>query len=275
LKDLEIYGQDHSPWVQAVLLGVHEKGIAHRLTTAPPLLVLLKWGVLMPAARIDGGPWRVESARLLQAMGFDPPAPEEMAAIRNAWLGVTWRARHPQRFFAAASRIRDPHPSAARRLARQFVRAFVVCYFFLLLRFVAAAGLQPDPRDFADQFIYWERRLEDGGSVFLGGPRPNACDLLLFGMVQCHCSMPSPPLPVLQNDERLGFMRAWISAMHLRFAGYPHCYSGGYFEPALRAPQAASMPERAAFWAGTALTAALSPITVPIVVFLAFRVRRR
>jgi len=274
LKQVELYGQDHSPWVQAVLLGLYEKKIAYRLTTAPPLSVFLKWGVLMPAARLDGAPWRIESIDLLHAMGFDVPTPEELAAIRQAWLGVAWRARHTRRFFAAASRIRDPHPSAIRRVARQFVRGFVVIYFFLLLRFVWAVGLQPDPDDFADQFLYWERRLAEGGKAFFGGCQPNSCDLLLFGMVQCHCSMPSPPVPVLQNDPRLGRTRAWIGAMHIHFRGYQSCYSGAFFEPKLRTPQPAGPRERAAFWAGVGSTILLSPVTAPIIAFLALRVRR-
>lgn len=272
VKQVELYGQDHSPWVQAVLLGLHEKKIAYQLTTAPPLPVMFKWGVLMPAARLDGAPWRIESTALLQAIGFDAATREEMAAIHKTWLGVTGRARHPRRFFAAASRIRDPHPSAMRRLARQFVRGFVAVYFFLLLRFFRAAGLLPDPDDFADQFLYWERRLTDAGSAFLGGRQPSICDLLLFGMVQCHCSMPSPPVPVLQNDPRLGLTRAWIDAMHVHFAGYPHCYSGAYFEPHLPTPRPAAPRERAAFWAGLGLTILLSPVTVPMIMW---RVRRR
>lgn len=275
VQQVELYGQDHSPWVQAVLLGLHEKKIAYQLTTAPPLPVMFKWGVLMPAARLDGAPWQVESTGLLQAIGFDAVTPEELAAVRKAWLGVTWRARHPRRYFATVSRIRDPHPSATRRLARQFVRGFVAVYFFSLLRFVTAAGVQPHPDDFADQFLYWERRFADFGGPFLGGRQPNSCDLLLFGMVQCHCSIPSAPMFALQKDPRLGFMRAWISAMHMHFEEYPHCFSGAHFEPHLRAPQPAVPRERAAFWAGLALTVLLSPITVPIIALLALRVRRR
>ena len=260
--------------MQAVLLGLHEKKIAYRLTTAPPLPVLLKWGVQMPAARFNGAPWQIESSCLLQAIGFDAVSPEELAAIRKAWLGVTWRARHPRRFFTAASRIRDPHPLPARRLARQFVRGFAAVYFFLLLRFVTAAGVQPDPDDFGDQFLYWERRLADTGSPFLGGRTPNSCDLLLFGMVQCHCSISSPPLLALQNDPRLEMMRAWIGTMQLRFAGYPHCYSGTQFEPHSSAPPPATPLEKTAFWAGSGLTIILSPITLPIILLMALRVRR-
>ena len=274
-KRVELYGQDHSPWVQAVLLGLHERKIAFELTTAPPLPVFFKWGVLMPAARLDGAPWRIESNGLLGAIGFDPATPEEMAAVRKTWLGVVSRVRRPRRFFAAASRIRDPHSSAIRRLARQFARGFVVVYFFLLLRFVSAARIQPEPDDFADQFLYWERRLADAGSAFLGGPQPNTCDLFLFGMVQCHCSLPSLPVRVLQNDPRLALTRAWIGSMHVHFAGYPHCYSGAYFEPHLPEPEPAGRSERAAFRAGVGLTILLAPVTVPIIALLALRVRRR
>lgn len=274
LQQVELYGQDHSPWVQAVLLGLHEKKIAYRLTTAPPLPVMFKWGVQMPAARLDGAPWRIESAELLQAIGYDAATADEMAAIRNAWFGVAWRARNPRRFFVAASRIRDPHPSAMRRLARQFVRGFVVVYFFLLLRFVRAAGVQPDPDDFADQFLYWEHRLAEAGSAFLGGRQPNVCDLMLFGMVQCHCSMPSPPVPVLQDDPRLDHIRTWIGAMQTHFAEYPHCYSGVYFEPHLHPPQPAEPRERAAYWAGVGLTILLAPVTVPVMILMALRVQR-
>jgi len=275
LKQVELYGQDHSPWVQGVLLGLYEKKIPYELTTAPPLPVLLKWGVVMPAARLDGGPWRIESAHLLQAIGFDQPTREEMAAIRKAWLGVTWRVRHSGRFFSAASRIRDPHPSAIRRLVHQFVRGFVAFYFFLRLRFFTPPGLQRDPNDFADQFLYWEHRLVDAESAFLGGSQPNACDLLLFGMVQCHCSIPTPPVLALQNDPRLGLTRKWISAMHGHFAGYPLCYSGAFFEPHLPAPQPAVPLDRAAFWAGLGLTILLSPVTVPIIRLLVSRVPQR
>ncbi len=275
VEQVDIYGQDHSPWVQAVLLGLHEKKIACRLTTAPPLPVLWKWGVLMPAARLDGGPWQIESTSLLRAIGFDAPTSEEMEAIRKAWLGVTWRARHPGRFFAIASQIRDPHPSAMRRMARHFVRGFVAAYFFLLLRFVTAAGFQPDPDDFTDQFLYWERRLAGSKCAFLGGRRPNACDLLLFGMVQCQCSMPTPPVRALQNDPRLASTRAWIGAMQMYFADYSHCYSSAHFAPHGRSPRPASPFESAAFWAGLGTTIVLAPVTVPIIMLMALRVHSR
>lgn len=55
-----VFGGDHSPWVQSVLLGLHEKKIAHTVTTVPPLSVFAKSGILMPAAQSDAGPWQLE-----------------------------------------------------------------------------------------------------------------------------------------------------------------------------------------------------------------------
>ncbi len=52
---VEVYGGDHSPWVNAVLQALHEKGIEHSSTQVPPLEVFKQWGVLMPAVSIDSG----------------------------------------------------------------------------------------------------------------------------------------------------------------------------------------------------------------------------
>ena len=57
---VEVYGGSHSPWVQAVLLALHDRDIEHSLRSLPPLEALKHWGVLMPAVSIDDGPWEVE-----------------------------------------------------------------------------------------------------------------------------------------------------------------------------------------------------------------------
>ena len=72
-----VYGGDHSPWVQSVLLGVHERGIPHTLISVPPLSVFLNSGILMPAARIDDGPWLLDSSRILGELGFSKVEPTD------------------------------------------------------------------------------------------------------------------------------------------------------------------------------------------------------
>ncbi len=71
VSHLAVYGQDHSPWVQAVLPGLHEKNIPYALTTVPPVSVFWKSGVMIPAVSIDGTPWILDSADILQRVGYE------------------------------------------------------------------------------------------------------------------------------------------------------------------------------------------------------------
>ena len=52
---VDVYGADHSPWVQAVLLGLREKGIEHKEHLLPPPAVFRKWGILMRALTVCAG----------------------------------------------------------------------------------------------------------------------------------------------------------------------------------------------------------------------------
>ena len=99
MPHLDVYGQDHSPWVQTVLLGLHEKGVSHRLTTVPPFSVFRKSGVMMPAASVDGEPWQLESAEILQRVGYEPVSPEDLGELYSAWNGVLHRPDSAARFF--------------------------------------------------------------------------------------------------------------------------------------------------------------------------------
>lgn len=275
MRHIDVYGQDHSPWVQTVLLGLYEKRISHTLTTVPPPSVFRKSGVMMPAASVDGGPWQLQSAEILQQVGYEPVSPEDMRPIYSAWQGVSHRTDGALRFWSAFSLARDPHESLLIRLRNNFLRSFATFYFFLLIRFMVLSGKQRDPSSFADQFLHWEQRLEDSEGAFMGGEEPNILDMMLFGIIQCHCSIPVPTIEALQRDERLNRMRTWIGTMQARFSGYDHIYSGVYFEPRAPAPMPTTLPERSAFWLGSIFMLVLFPITVPLVLFLAIRVRRR
>lgn len=40
--NIELYDNNHGPWVQAMLLGLYERGIEHQLRSVPPLESLMK-----------------------------------------------------------------------------------------------------------------------------------------------------------------------------------------------------------------------------------------
>ena len=80
---MQVYGADHSPWVQAVLLGLHAQKHAYTLTTVPPLALLFKSGVMMPAAKTSDTPWLLESADILQQIGFGEVVDLQLETDKN------------------------------------------------------------------------------------------------------------------------------------------------------------------------------------------------
>lgn len=272
---VEVYGADHSPWVQAVLLGLHEAGIEHALRTVPPREVFLDRGVRMPAASFDGGPWRFESTDILTALGFAGLQDSERHLVVHTWQGVAHRPDSAALFWGGFSLAGDRHPSTLRRFVRNFLRSFVTFYMYLLIKTLNRLNYMPDAENYGDQYLPIEEWLAKSDGPFVAGSRPDTIDFVLFGIVQCHCSVYVAPVSALQADERLGGVRAWIAAMHERFAGYPHLYSGLYFAPHAPPPTWARPLDRIAFWLGGLTMFLLLPITLPLVAFLAIRERRR
>lgn len=273
MTDIRLYGNNHSPWVQAVMMGLHQKQIDYSRTATPPLEVLLAWGCMMPAASFDGAAWELESKQILRKLGFSEVADDDMLAIRHAWQGVLHRTDYWSRFWGEFSLASDPHPSRAKRFIKNFFRSFTILYFFLLIRVTVLVRRPPEPASYGDQFMTWEARFADMTSSFLGGEEPDSVDLLLFGIIQCHCSIPVPPVVALQSDPRLTQTRQWIGDMQRYFADYPSLYSGVYFEPHSASPEPAAPLDQLAFWLGSLFMIASFWITLPLVGLIAYRNR--
>ena len=260
-----LYGNNHSPWVQAIMMALHEKHLGYSRTTVPPLEVFSKWGPMMPAISIDGEPWFLESTDILYRLGYSQIADEDMLAIRQAWTGVMHRTDYWPRFWGEFSLASDPNPNLARRFVNNFLRAFTILYFFTLIRFGVFSRGYGDPHSHADAYIHWEDRLADSNCQFLGGDKPDSKDLLLFGIVQCHCSVPVPTVLALQADPRLPLVRDWIGRMQRRFSDYPSLFSGIYFSPHSAGPERANGFEQVAFWLGSIFWITLLPFTGPVI----------
>jgi hypothetical protein len=97
---------------------------------------------------------------------------------------------------------------------------------------------------------------------------------MLFGIIQCHSSIPVPPLKALQDDPRLNKIRTWIAAMQARFADYEHLYSSRFFHPSVKPAESATVTDRTVFWLGALTMFILFPVTVPLVAILAGKVKR-
>lgn len=271
---IKLYGNDHSPWVQAVMLGLHQKKLEYTRSTVPAPELLMSWGVMMPAASFDGEPWELESKNLLARIGFSPVSAEDMAEIRRTWQGVLHRADFWTRFWGEFSLASDPCPTQPMRLLNNFLRSFTVLYFFLLIRFAVLMGRRREPKSYGDQYRSWEARFAAMQGPFLGGDAPDSVDLLLFGIIQCHCSIPVAPVTALQTDPGLVHTRRWISQMQNCFSDYPSLYSGVYFEPHSTPPEPAGTIDQLAFWLGAIAILAFFWISIPLVVVLAYRNRK-
>ena len=270
---VEVYGGTHSPWVQSVLLGLEERGIDHSLRSTPPLVCLKKWGVLMPAVSIDGAPWQVESSKILAELGFEPISQNDLNKVRAAWQGVLHRPNNPIRFFVEFSKAGDAAPHAAKRSIRNFLRAFIPFYMFILINVAKRVRKMPEPADFGEQFLHWENILQTSGP-FLGGDAPSATDIMLFGVIQCHSSIPVPPLAALRNDSRLPRVREWILTMQDRLPNHRYLYSASHFVSRSNPPTPAGIAQQIFFFVGLAVFVAMLPLTLSLALFLMWRVPR-
>ena len=227
----------------------------------------------MPAASFDGAPWELESKRILNRIGFSAVADEDMAAIRRTWQGVLHRTDYWTRFWGEFSLASDPHPTSVRRFVNNFLRSFTILYFFLLIRTTVLFRRPREPDSYGDQYMDWEQRFAEMEGPFLAGDEPDSTDLLLFGIVQCHCSIPVPPLYALQSDPRLNLTRRWIGEMQQYFSDYDSLYTSAYFEPHSLPPEPAKPMDQLAFWLGSAFMVASFWVTVPLVAIIAYRNR--
>ena len=270
-KHVTVYGNDHSPWVQAVLLGLHDRGIPYTLVTVPPLRVFLGGGVLMPAARIDDGPWIYDSAAILAAVGYGGVRKEDAGDLVMLFRSsAARRTASATRFWSRFSLSRDGHPNALRRHWNHFWRAFSIFYFFNLISVAGRTFRPEDPFAGRDAMCAMQSRLDRAGPFF-GGASPDTVDLQLFGLVQMCSSIPVPELGMLQQDPKLDRLRQWVAEMQSRFSDYDRLYSATDYAPAQPAPPTTTATERAAFWLGAVTMWLAFPVTIPLVVIYVLR----
>ena len=96
----------------------------------------------------------------------------------------------------------------------------------------------------------------------------------MFGMVQCHASIPVPALNALLNDKRLQNVRKWISKMQDYFSEYPYLYSAMFFQSGAPEADSANFFQVVVFFLGLLIMVLAFPITIPLVLILMGRVEQ-
>ena len=272
--NIKVYGFTHSPWVQAVLLALHDQRIEYDLLLRPPYKVFKKWGVYMPAISIDDGPWEIESTEILVKLGYKPILVEEINAANSAWQGVLHRTENPFNFFLAFSRGGQVSKSFVNNVVNNFLLSFVAFYMFILINLGKARLKQKEPKNFGDQFLYWENLIDSSDGPFINGNKPGSKDMVMFGMVQCHSSIPVPALDALMNDQRLNNLRQWIDNMQDYFREYPYLYSAKFFKSDIPEANSANLFQIMSFFCGLIVMVLALPITIPLVLILMSRVEK-
>ena len=271
---IALYGFTHSPWVQAVLLALHDKGIEYDLFLRPPYKVFKQWGVYMPAISINDGPWEIESTEMLVKLGYEPITIEEINAANRAWQGVLHRTDNPFNFFLSFSRGGQVSKSFVNNVVNNFLLSFVAFYMFILINVGKLRLKQQDPENFGDQFMYWEDLIDSSDGPFIEGDKPGSKDMIMFGMIQCHSSIPVPALDALIHDKRLQSLRKWIHCMQDYFKEYPYLYSAKFFNSGVSEAGSANPLQIIVFFFGVLIMFLAFPITIPLALILMGRVEQ-
>ena len=271
---VKVYGFTHSPWVQAVLLALHDQGIEYDLFLRPPFKVFRKWGVYMPAISINDGPWEIESTEILIKLGYEPISIQEITAANSAWQGVLHRTDNPFNFFLSFSRGGQVSKSFMSNTTSNFLLSFVAFYMFILINIGKLRLKQKEPNNFGDQFMYWENLINSSDGPFIEGNKPGSKDMIMFGMVQCHASIPVPALDALLNDKRLKNVRIWISKMQDNFSEYPFLYSAKFFQSSAPEADSPNFFQIVVFFLGLLIMFLAFPITITLVLILMGRVEQ-
>jgi len=265
---VKVYGFTHSPWVQAVLLALCDKELEYELYVRPPYEVFKKWGVYMPAVSLDDGPWEIESTEILTKLGYKPILDDELKAANNAWQGVLHRTDNPFRFFLHFARGGQISKSLVNNTISNFLLSFVAFYMFMLINIGKWRLKQKEPENFGDQFMYWENVLDSSEGPFMDGMKPGSKDLVMFGIIQCHASIPVPALNSLLNDQRLISLRKWVNTMQNYFKEYPHLYTAKFFKSDIPEANSANLFQIVSFFLGLIVMVLAFPITIPLVLIL-------
>ena len=271
---VKVYGFTHSPWVQAVLLALCDKELEYELYVRPPYEVFKKWGVYMPAVSLDDGPWEIESTEILTKLGYKPILDDELKAANNAWQGVLHRTDNPFRFFLHFARGGQISKSLVNNTISNFLLSFVAFYMFMLINIGKWRLKQKEPENFGDQFMYWENVLDSSEGPFMDGMKPGSKDLVMFGIIQCHASIPVPALKSLLNDQRLINLRKWVNTMQNYFKEYPHLYTAKFFKSDNPEANSANLFQIVSFFFGLIVMVLAFPITIPLVLILMSRVEK-
>lgn len=279
---VKLYGVEHSPWVQGVLLALTYHGIPTTLTSYP---LSMRWwwtsGVVFPALQLEDGSIHPDSFQIYELMeahgvdlGLRQIEPKErlriqaelehlfsVYALGRCIAGKRWR------FIKAWSVMRDAPATYHGAVCRS-----VLCnYFWLLIQIgIHVAGKRratPYDLNQIEQLISaWDQKLRE--SRWLTGEEIGFVDFALWGHVQCMASgLTDELLPLL---KRYPHLIDWVKRVSSLEMSKVSPYAQRLIDDDVE-PQEVDLSLSVAFWGAWLISIILWPLTLTFIIISLLR----
>ena len=232
-----VYGIDHSPWVQTVLIALEHQGVPYRIVHYPlSFSSYWKRGMVMPVCLWSDGTIITDSFAILaeikrRSSGVIPSTEEDTDQARlelffMLYVLTRFRWGNKMRFIHAWAQTAPSHPNSIVMSISHVFRATMSIYFLMLIQLGIWSQLRRKKSIYKSsrlqsEWTYWSDRL--GDSLYFGGTKPNKIDYALLGQIQCITSgLSDITFSVLRSESN---MMLWLERMHAIFPDYKRMYS--------------------------------------------------
>ena len=189
---ITIYGVDHSPWVQAVIMSLELRKRAYRLVSCPPgWKTYRQYGFVMPICQWTDGTVTADSFTIVRELekryplvgSSKPLCDEDQTRLERLFLSYALgrtKASKIHRFVLAWATM----PSGRGASFASCFRALMCLYFLTLMiagrRTARLRGYDPDAYTGLTQALsHWSTRLKK--QAFLDGDTPSDIDARYLG----------------------------------------------------------------------------------------------
>jgi len=254
MSSIHLYGFNHSPWCQAVLLTLHMKGLAYSMTSLlHPKTVLESYRqgvpvpIWMPALWYNGKCY-YESTNLIELLDlkhqqkcnlFKSMSEKDVAFKRQKYFESVFfvitrvAGLKNLQFWYEWSIGQDRTSSPSSKFLSRFFRPFTTLYFWLILNALRIFVLKctwPEKR-FRKAIAYFSDMMQKNEGKYLLGSDITYIDILLLGHFQCMFSgsngcgaLSKEVIPIIDEHPILW---QWLKNMHQHqsLIDYPYMYS--------------------------------------------------
>lgn len=294
MQPVLLYGSDHSPWVQTVLIALEYYQVPYEIVHYP-----ISWysfrqhGLVFPACLWPDGTLSTDSLAIVTQLerrqinavtkisnttgitGLEvekPYSEDEYIELKRSqkklerfFLSyVLTRAIFGKKlsFIKVWAQTSDQTSSRLSYLISNLMRSFITLYFFSLINIaIISCYLKRSPvysiKHFCNDLSDWNQQLYT--QDFLGGLEPNYLDYALLGHIQCITSgLTKQFIPFIHEQPHLIL---WIHRMHALLPKYQRLYSRRLFNSHARVRKA-SRVSQFLFYSSLVVQLALFPITL-------------